>query len=225
MSGRHARHLGLSAYVDVFKYPWQTALILFPVTGHDILVELESDHWPSVNFSVRYRNRSAVISSSGIDNFGRTVRLLSDRLQQTLRFRMRHELSGRLQLYGSVERTLVAEGDGSKQETGYVLCQGLRYSTHRILGELRLMFFDTRSFSSRLYQYENDLTGVFHNHLLFGRGDRWYALVRYHLSKNLVLSLKYAETLIDGAKTVGSGPMEIAGDIDNRLSMQVDLTL
>jgi hypothetical protein len=86
------------------------------------------------------------------------------------------------------------------------------------------VFFDTESYDSRVYAYENDLRGAFSNPSLYGRGRRWYVLVRSSLIDGvLTLSCKYAATQKDGARTISSGDAEIAGDLDDRFGLQIDL--
>ncbi|MFN0157897.1 MAG: hypothetical protein ACKVRP_07480 [Bacteroidota bacterium] len=110
-----------------------------------------------------------------------------------------------------------------RSENGYLLFQELRYRTSESLTlEFRMVFFETDSYDSRLYEFENDLRGVFSNPALYGSGRRWYVLARYKVNHVLALSMKYAETQRDGVTSISSGPSEIVGDIDNRLSMQLD---
>ena len=91
--------------------------------------------------------------------------------------------------------------------------------------EARVIFFDTDSFDSRVYEFENDVRGVFANPALFGRGMRWYALVRLKIAAFLGVSAKYAETYRDDVKTMGSGADAIARNVMSRLNIQLDISL
>ena len=55
----------------------------------------------------------------------------------------------------------------------------------------RVTFFQTDSYSSRLYEYENDLPGSFSNFALYGRGYTWYVLLKWQPFKNISLHLKF----------------------------------
>jgi hypothetical protein len=48
-------------------------------------------------------------------------------------------------------------------------------------------------------------------------------MLKYKPYKFLELSAKYAETIIEGAKSTGSGNDEIMGDLKNRFSLQLDI--
>ena len=71
--------------------------------------------------------------------------------------------------------------------------------------QLCLTFFESDSFDSRLFQYENDLPGVLTNRALFGRGNRWYLLVKYQPLKKFAAYLKYSETYRDDVDVIGTG--------------------
>jgi hypothetical protein len=87
----------------------------------------------------------------------------------------------------------------------------------------RIVFFRTDSFNSAIYEYENDLTGVLTNRALFGEGLRWYLIIRYRPMRLFTLSLKYSETYKPKEKSISSGFNEIAGNLDNRLALQIDV--
>lgn len=83
--------------------------------------------------------------------------------------------------------------------------------------------FNTDDFDSRIYEFENDINGVLANVALYGKGRRWYAVLKYKPFPYFEISGKYAETYIDGAKSIGSGNDEINGDINNRLSLGMEV--
>jgi hypothetical protein len=91
--------------------------------------------------------------------------------------------------------------------------------------DVRVMVFETDSFDSRLYEFEGDVRGTFSNPALFGKGIRWYLLARYELDARIDLWVKYAQTIKDGVRVIGSGSNQILGDLENRLSFQVDILL
>ena len=86
----------------------------------------------------------------------------------------------------------------------------------------RVILFDTKSYNTRLYEFENDLRGVMTNLPMFGEGFRWYILLNYEIIKNLKLYLKYSETFKPNLKSISSGNSEITGNVDNRISFQLD---
>ncbi len=77
-------------------------------------------------------------------------------------------------------------------EKGLALFQDIQVRfSRRLRIFLRLTFYRTHSFATRIYEYENDLPGRFANVALFGQGFKWYVLFAYRLSGHLRLWLKY----------------------------------
>ncbi len=62
-----------------------------------------------------------------------------------------------------------------------------------------------------------------YNPALFGEGIRWYAMIKYRPMKYLILSAKYSETYKPDERTLGSGLMQINNNLDNRISIQLDV--
>jgi len=108
-------------------------------------------------------------------------------------------------------------------EKGILLFQEIKYLFLQTLNlSARVIFFKTDSYNSRIYEFENDLRGVMTNPPLYGEGMRWYIVSQYRTSFGLNLSMKYSELFKPGERTLSSGDTEIQGNLDNRLSFQVD---
>jgi hypothetical protein len=76
-----------------------------------------------------------------------------------------------------------------------------------------------------VYEYENDLLGVMPNLAMYGKGIRWYVILKYKPLKFLTLSAKYSETYKPDENYLSSGDNEIIGNVDNRVSFQIDMSL
>ncbi|MGQ9643414.1 MAG: hypothetical protein ACUVT3_06120 [Ignavibacterium sp.] len=87
----------------------------------------------------------------------------------------------------------------------------------------RIIFFETDSFNSAVYEFENDLTGVLTNLAMYGKGLRWYLMIRYKPFRFATLSLKYAETYKPNETSLSSGNNLIRNNLDNRISFQIDI--
>ena len=131
-----------------------------------------------------------------------------------------------LRIRGRVEATGVNYETVNRTERGWLFFHDVTYRPQPSLAmEARLVFFHTDSYDSRLYEYESDLSGVFSNPAMFGKGRRWYVLVRWHVADVIHLSAKYSETQKDGVMTIGSGLTEIDGDVDNRIGLQMEVRM
>jgi hypothetical protein len=112
---------------------------------------------------------------------------------------------------GTVEGGLMAVGD-----LGAEPVRGLKF-------RFRVLFFATDSYAARLYEMEADLPGTLTNAAVYGRGTRWYLLLIWSASDTFRLSGRFARTVFAGRKTIGSGPEEIPGPIEERAGLQIDV--
>jgi len=103
--------------------------------------------------------------------------------------------------------------------------QDIRFSPFQNISiDGRIILFQTDSFNSAIYEYENDLMGILSNVALYGKGIRWYLQVKYKLANFLSITAKYSETYKPLEKNLGSGLSEINNNIDNKLSIQAEIS-
>jgi hypothetical protein len=113
--------------------------------------------------------------------------------------------------------------DLNTDEQGILFFQDIRIMLfNQITFSGRITFFKTDSFNSAVYAYENDIQGMYSNSALYGEGIKWYFLFRYNPLKNIAVSCKYSELYKPREKSLYTGDEEITGNLDNRLSMQLD---
>jgi hypothetical protein len=223
---RLAREIILSGYFDQFKFPWQTGSVPFPSSGTDFLLRGELRPFGRFNVEMKYKSEVKADAVSTEDEFGRSVTRLCNRLQQNGRMTTTFDVSRDLRVRGRVEfvRTQYsAFGNGGR---GILLSQEVRWNaTPRLSIDARQAFFDTDSYDSRVYEFESELRGTVSNPALYGKGRRWYLVARYSLLGGLDISAKYSQTYRDDLKVIGSGLDQIDGNVDSRLTAQVDIRL
>ncbi len=165
-------------------------------------------------------------SESLTDEYARDIRAIVDRTRRNIRLTATYQLTRQFRIRGRLEVTDVHYRHLNRMERGNLFYQDIRYRSEGGFSvEARLIFFDSDSFDSRLYEFENDLRGVFSNPALFGKGRRWYILLRYKFADIFTISAKYSETQKDGVTSLSSGSGEILGDVDNRLAVQMEVNL
>lgn len=219
-----SKWLHLSGYLDHFKFPWRTFDNPLPTSGRDVLLQADVSATRSLDLSLRYTDKKTETTEASADHLLRETRILVDRSQQKFRLTATYQANKQLRLRGRIEKTLVDYKLLNRSEHGLLFYQELHYAWFpNLIAEARLIFFDTDSYDSRLYEYENDLRGIFSNPALSGKGRRWYMLVRWKVADILNLSAKYSETQYDDRNIIGSGLTEIQGDVDNRISVQLDV--
>jgi hypothetical protein len=103
--------------------------------------------------------------------------------------------------------------------------QDVRYSPFQNISvDTRIILFQTDSFNSAIYEYENDLNGILSNVALYGEGLRWYFHIRFRPFNFLSLAVKYSETFKPLDKNLGSGLSEINNNLDNKLGFLLEMS-
>lgn len=214
----------LSGYYDQFKFPWRTATVPFPIQGNDFLFAAELNPFRKFTLELKYKSETKGDAVSTTDEFGRSLNRLADRSQRNGRVTALFDVSRELRVRGRIELVKVEYSEFASGGKGILLYQDIRWRpSSQFTIDARLIFFDTDSYDTRVYEFESDVHGTLFNPALYGKGRRWYLIARYKLLNGLELSAKYSETYRDDLKNLGSGPEEIQGNVDNRFSAQIDI--
>ena len=86
---------------------------------------------------------------------------------------------------------------------------------------MRLMYFETTGYDSRLYAYENDVLYSFSIPVFYDKGYRYYLNLNYDFSKKISFWFRVAQTIYKDKISVGSGLDEIKGNKKTEVKLQV----
>ncbi len=89
-------------------------------------------------------------------------------------------------------------------------------------GVLRLQYFETDSYDSRIYAYENDVLYSYSIPAFSDKGFRYYLTLNYDLTKKLSFWLRWAQTIYKDKNSIGSGLDEIEGNKRSELKFRPD---
>jgi hypothetical protein len=226
ISVRAISWMKLAAYFDQFAFPWRTWTNRLPSTGHDFFAstELKVSRKVSVNLQFKHKNKSD--ESAVQDELGRADRTIEPRVQRNYRATIELNSSRNFRWRSRIEIVGVHYRSTGGKEKGTLMFQDIRWSpVSGVQIDARVAAFQTDSYDSRLYEYESEPFGAVSNPALFGKGLRWYLLTRYEIAGGISLWIKYARTQKEGVKSMGSGEDEIQGDVDNRLTFQLEIRL
>ncbi len=210
----------INFYCDIFKKPGASINNLFPSKGWDLNLAWLSKNFSNSNILFRYNYFSGEESI----NSGNTT-VSSFLVMNKIRLEYKKEFE-RLLLKSRVEYVNSLIKYSNFNEDGFMFFQEIKFMPIKIAEiYFRIISFRINSFNTAIYEYENDLEGVFRSVALFGEGLRWYFMAKFNVLENLIISAKYAETYKPGEKFLGSGYSLIDGDMDNQISLQVDWQL
>ncbi len=206
-----------SGYVDAYESHWLRFNSSGPVRGTDYM--LQSDYSPLsyLDFYVRVKYETNSERSSerlpirqDTDRTVSRVRLhASWEKSSTIGFRFRAEWSG----YQKEETV----------DTGWLLfADVLTQPTPKLRAIARLAWFNTDSYNSRIYAYENDVLQYFYIPAFYSQGLRYYLNMNYEIASNLKVYLKLGQSVyLNEDFTIGSGHTAIEGN--KRTDLRVHL--
>jgi hypothetical protein len=213
------KKLAFSVYADVFHFPWLKYRIDAPSSGYEILSQ--GVYSPTKAFKLVLRLKREIKeqnSDSKADSSLNDVVKTNYRLALNWRFSKSINLENRLEVVNYKKNVL--------DEMGFLIYQDLNFqpSASRISGNLRVAYFYTDSYNSRLYAYEDDVLYSSGFGLYNGKGIRTYVNVKLKLSKGLNIWGRYAIFMYQNATTVGSGLDIIEGDkkMDVKVQMRYE---
>lgn len=204
----------VNAYLEYFTLPPST--LEFETVGRETFanVSFPISRMMDIVFQMRNKERS----QTGIRNAD------DARLQSNYRASFTIKVSRCFSITNRIEAVKVSYRPSKYFERGLLTFMEGSYRDNNSGVRLRsrMIFYDTKSYDSRLYQYESDVAGNFSNPPMYGKGVRWYIVAGVELFREFVLSFKYSETKKLNEVILGSGDDEIIGNFDNRIALQLD---
>lgn len=209
----------INFYYDQFKFPYAGSDNPLPTNGFEFLFDLRSKPFDKIQTDLRFKYEKKDVLQK-IEN----IKPIVPRTKQSIRGEISFEASKKIKLRSRIEINNYRITQSNVNELGKLAFQEVHYYPIENLSlSARIIFFQTESFNSAIYEYENDLLGILSNTALYGSGVRWYMVLRYRLLKYLSLSAKYSETFKPLEKSLSSGFSEIKNNIDNKLSFQLEV--
>lgn len=212
--------LASSFYFDQYQYLAPRNGVLSNSSGHDVLLLMENTVSRSLNVYLLIRNEVKEVDLRQVDEFGREVLNTGEQKRSSFRIQAEYFANRSLRSRSRAE-WVFARDPGEERDLGFILYQDVRWLPHKSLTiDARYTLFDTDSFASRVYQFENDLLYVLSNVALSDRGQRWYLVFKYSPTNYLDLSAKISRTTIEDAFTLSSGLNEIEGNHRTNIGVQ-----
>jgi len=211
--------LKLDAYADLFRFPWLRYLVDAPSSGTDYLAQLTYTPNKQVEIYTRFRNETK--QSNQPDNNSVTNYLVTIP-KQSWRTQIAYKTSRTITLRNRVE-LMWYDKKGENQENGFLTYFDFLYKPmlSPFSGVLRLQYFETDGYNSRIYAYENDVMYSYTIPSFSDKGFRYYATLSYDVSKRLSFWFRWAQTLYRNKNAVGSGLDEIDGNRKTEVKLQV----
>ena len=213
------RKLSLSAYADLFQFPWLKFRVDAPSSGKAYFLQAS---WEEEDYKmyIRYKYKKKALNKSNADSF---IPPVSAYIRQNLRFHIAYQISERWHFASRC--VLSSYKDHAGIHPGYLVYQDVAYFTPEKDFDIHLRYalFDAADYDARIYAYEHDVLYAFSIPAYYGKGSRIYALLNYKISYHFEFWLRYAINIFTDRDVISSGLNEIKGNKKSEVKFQVRL--
>ncbi len=210
----------LDAYADLFRFPWLRFRVDAPASGKDFLVQLT--HKPNKQFEIytRYRQETRPLNFNPDGDL--TTAMVNQVPRKNWRVQLQYKVSPVITLRQRMDAMWYDKG-GPLESNGFLAFFDVFYKPmlKPFSANIRLQYFETDNFDSRIYAYESDVLYGFSIPAFFNKGYRYYMNLNYDVSKKLSLWLRLAQLVYKNQSTVGSGLDEIDGNQRTEARVQI----
>ncbi len=219
VSVRPAAGWQVDAYADFFVFPWIKYLVNAPSVGSDYLIKVT--HVINKNSAMNICLKTST-KEVNVDPLEKGVSALTKQKKYNLRFQFDMNLNSKISVSNRVEAVSVLK-NGASPEQGYLLYSNWDFKTglkNMNLGG-RIIFFESSSYESRIFAYENDLLQSFMVSNFNNSGVRYFVNLKYKCSKKLMILAKWSNSIYSDIATMGSGNDEITSNHRSEIKFQL----
>jgi hypothetical protein len=111
-------------------------------------------------------------------------------------------------------------------EEGFLMYMEGSFDIGKVVsGNLRLQYFETGGYNSRVYAFESDVLYGYSVPPFFDKGARYYGNMAWNITRRVTLWIKWAQTIFSNKETIGSGLEEIKGNVKSDFKIQLRVGL
>ncbi|HEY8690272.1 MAG TPA: helix-hairpin-helix domain-containing protein [Chitinophagaceae bacterium] len=208
----------IDAYADMYNFPWLKFRTDAPTAGNDYLLQLTYKPNKQIEIYSRYRSERKAIN---YNPDGLVLNPVIIKPKQSWRTQLSYKLNPAFTYRTRVE-VLWYDKKGTVPEQGFLTYADIIYKALRkpYSGNIRLQYFETDSYNSRMYAYENDVLYSFSIPVFYDKGYRYYVNLNYDITRKWSLWLRFAQTIYPDKNIIGSGLDEINGNKKTEVKLQ-----
>lgn len=189
---------------DFFSMPWLQYQINAPSSGMSFLIRITNT--PNKKFSAIFtiKHQISQIPSTEMNNY--TIKPISEMERNSLRCHLSKVINPSVTIRGRMEFQIIKTTNSSNSE-GFLVFTECIYKPQRksISANLRIAYFETTNYDSRIYAFENDLSNSYALPAFYDNGFRYFLNVQCEMSKKIHCRLKISQSIYPDKKNFGSG--------------------
>ena len=209
----------VDAYVDMYKFPWLKSRVDAPTPGSDYLFQVT--YKPSKVFEMyaRFKSETKSINYNPDDL---VLNPVVPQPKQDFRTQFSYKVNTQFTFRSRAEAVWF-DKKGKAAEKGFLMFADVLYNPvmKPYSANLRLQYFETDGYNSRLYAFENDVLYSYSIPVFYGKGYRYYINLNYDLGKHFTFWAKFSQFLYPGASSTGSSLDEIEGNHKTEVKLQM----
>lgn len=211
-------YIRIDAYADFYHFPWLKFRVDAPSSGNDYLLQFTYTPNKQVEIYTRYRTERKAINYNPNSV---TLNPVVAQPKQDLRTQFSYKLNAEFTLRSRVELSWF-DKRAEDAEHGFLIYTDILYKQifKPFSGNIRLQYFETDGYNSRLYAYENDVLYGYSIPVFYDKGYRYYVNVNYDLNKKVSFWARFAQTVYPGKNAIGSGLDLILGNTKSEVTLQ-----
>jgi Helix-hairpin-helix motif len=211
--------LKINAYADFYHFPWLKYRVDAPSSGVDYMVQVTYNPNKQVEVYTKYRNEKKPINDNSANlPLNSTIA----KQKQGLRTQFSYRINSRFTFRSRVDLSWFDHKQADAQN-GFLLYADVLYKPmiRSLSGNVRLQYFETGGYDSRLYAYEDDVLYGYSIPVFYDEGYRYYLNAHYKFRKIFSIWARFAQTIYLDKKTIGSGLDLIPKNKKSEITLQV----
>jgi len=208
----------IDAYADLYKFPWLKYGVDAPSTGSDYLIQALYRPNKQLEIYTRYHAES---KANNVNPDQLTTSAVLSQPKESWRTQISYRINAAITLRNRTE-IVWFDKKGISPEEGFLIYFDLFYKPvlKPFATSLRLQYFETGGYDSRLYAYENDVFYSYSTPVFYDKGYRYYINFSYDVNRKITLWAKWSQTIYRDKTLIGSGLDEIEGNVKSEIRLQ-----
>lgn len=209
----------IDAYADFYRFPWLRFRVDAPSNGADFLLQATYKPNKELELYTRFRWETKAMNDS---EAGLVLAPVVPKPRQNWRTQISYKLSRGLTFRSRTEMVWYNKGSATAEQ-GFLLYGDLLYKPlmKPFSTSIRLQYFETDGYNTRLYAYEQDVLYSFSVPVFYNKGFRWYGNLQYKVRSKWVFGFRLARTKYSNKVANGSGLDAIDGSKKTDVRFQI----